>query len=232
MEEVTILIKTFLRPGILDKCIKSIKKFYPNIKILIADDGKTNEKDKRQDVISHYILPFDTGVSYGRNFLLDKVETKYIFLADDDTIFTEETKIELLLNVLENNDEIDIASIWNKPEKFWGKLEKNKNVLKKIMHQHTEIINGYKVYDFVPNLFLGRTDKIKKIRWDNDLKICEHLDFFWRAKQNNIKSVFLENISAVNHHTKNKEYSKYRDRVVKFQALQMKKIGVNKIITI
>jgi hypothetical protein len=35
---------------------------------------------------------------------------------------------------------------------------------------------------FVCNCFVANRDILKAIRWDEDLKVDEHWDFFWRAK--------------------------------------------------
>lgn len=43
-EKLTIAIKTFERPGCLQECVESIKKMYPEIKIIVADDSKTPHK--------------------------------------------------------------------------------------------------------------------------------------------------------------------------------------------
>ena len=40
LSDITILIKTFERPEYLDRLIKSIKLYYPNIKIIVADDSR------------------------------------------------------------------------------------------------------------------------------------------------------------------------------------------------
>ena len=74
LSEVTIAIKSFLRPCTLDACIYSIRKFYPDIGIHVADDGNMNKAPLGVNRL--YQLPFDSGVSIGRNFL---VEVKYKF---------------------------------------------------------------------------------------------------------------------------------------------------------
>ena len=62
---ITILIKTFLRPKCLIKSVETIRLFYPNIKIIIADDSTPQIKKLNQDNLSKYKvsfidLPFDS----------------------------------------------------------------------------------------------------------------------------------------------------------------------------
>jgi hypothetical protein len=33
----------------------------------------------------------------------------------------------------------------------------------------------------VPNFFIGRTEKVRQVGWDDDLKRVDHADFFTRA---------------------------------------------------
>lgn len=41
--------------------------------------------------------------------------------------------------------------------------------------------------DVVANFFIAKTEKIRALRWDGDLKLGEHQDFFLRAKQAGLK---------------------------------------------
>ena len=42
-EKVTIIIKTLRRHSCLDRLVKSIRKYYPDISIIIADDSPGND---------------------------------------------------------------------------------------------------------------------------------------------------------------------------------------------
>ena len=43
-EKVTIIIKTLRRHSCLDRLVKSIRKYYPDISIIIADDSPGNDQ--------------------------------------------------------------------------------------------------------------------------------------------------------------------------------------------
>ena len=225
-DDFTIIIKTFLRPGALNILLNSIWKMYPDVKILVADDG--GKKSIRNDVDKYFLLPFDSGLSAGRNFLLDKVDTKYFMLLDDDTIFTKHTRLEWPLRVLDEYSDIDLVSGRYLPAKFFGKQVIENGVFIRDMEKSNGLVDGFPTYDFTANFFIARTDKVAKIRWDEELKIQEHMDFFWRAR-GSLNCTVLPYFSSKNSHITNKEYAKFRGRSKEFQALQCKKLGVKRI---
>ncbi|XP_074835129.1 beta-1,4 N-acetylgalactosaminyltransferase 2 isoform X1 [Carettochelys insculpta] len=100
---VTIATKTFLRYHKLRILIKSIRQFYPDIKIIVADDSEVPEKIDEENV-EHYIMPFGKGWFAGRNLAVSQVTTKYYLWIDDDYLFTENTNIEKLVEVLEGTN--------------------------------------------------------------------------------------------------------------------------------
>ena len=237
VDDVTIMIKTFQRPDCLERCVKSIRKFYPDIQISIADDSLVP-----QDAVYHnmiiYPLPFDVGLSAGRNFLLDKVQTPYILIVDDDFVFTKETDLHKMKELL-ISDKLDILAGSVKIVPNSNKITKYEHLLKlergKLYYvkKHKGLTkSGLKMYDVVLNFFMAKTDSIKKVRWDDDLKIVEHTDFFLRAKKHNLKIAHCPDI-VINHYKNNKErpdYDKYRYRHLHFEKIFKDKHKINEIV--
>ena len=62
LDDVTAVIKTFQRPKSLDILLRSIRRFYPRLKVLVGDDGF--QPSPRNDV--KYLLEPDVGVSARR----------------------------------------------------------------------------------------------------------------------------------------------------------------------
>ncbi|XP_053410920.1 beta-1,4 N-acetylgalactosaminyltransferase 1 isoform X1 [Nycticebus coucang] len=97
---VTIATKTFLRYDRLRALIASIRRFYPTVTVVIADDS-----DKPEHVsgphVEHYLMPFGKGWFAGRNLAVSQVTTKYVLWVDDDFVFTARTRLERLVDVLE-----------------------------------------------------------------------------------------------------------------------------------
>ncbi|HEY2826961.1 MAG TPA: glycosyltransferase, partial [Pirellulales bacterium] len=106
LSQTTAIIKTFQRPKDLDRLIRSMRRYYPQLQILVGDDGF--EPSPRTDV-GYLRLPEDIGLSAGRNALLDRVQTPYFLLLDDDWQFIRKTQIEKLTQLVDEG-ELDIAA--------------------------------------------------------------------------------------------------------------------------
>lgn len=235
MFDITIIIKTFLRPDCLEMCLKSIRKYYPDIQILVADDSK-NSCDGVYPNEIRYSLPFNIGLSAGRNFLLERVETKYFVLVDDDFIFTDKTNLRFMRKIL-IDDDIDLISgvineiPKNKIIRYEGLLELRGTELRYIDNHRGITKSGLKMYDLVMNFYMAKTDSIKGIMWDEELKIVEHTDFFLRAK--GILDIACCPEIVVNHVKDNNErpeYYKFRNRYNKFEDIFKLKHGIKRII--
>ena len=78
LDDVAVIVTTFLREQDCMKCLKSIRHFYPDIKIVAADNGKHEgmlfyDFLKRMK-IDHILLPFNSGLAKTRNEALDKLK--------------------------------------------------------------------------------------------------------------------------------------------------------------
>lgn len=227
MNDITICIKTFIRPKSLDKCLTSIRSKYEKVKILVANDGLEPIENEKATTI--YNLPFDIGLSAGRNFLLEKVTTPYIMFIDDDTIFTQDSNVDGMLETLKSINNIDLISGKTKGNYFYGTLEIENDILYRNFKSYRSVQQGYKIYDFVPNIFVAKTNKIKKVKWNQNLKIVEHMDFFWRAK-NVIKSTVHESYFLNTRERPSDDYYNHRiGRIKYFHKLQCDAIGVKDI---
>jgi len=159
--DVTIVIKTFLRPRALDRLLHDIKRYYPAVKVYVADDS--DKPQIRKDVDEYFVLPFESGASYGRNYMIDRVKTKYIMLLDDDTIFTENTKIEWALEVFNASKRIDLVAGRCIPDDvFYGSLLIENNNLIRDMKLAKTVVDGFPQFDFYPNFFVAKTGENRK----------------------------------------------------------------------
>ncbi|TKC50616.1 hypothetical protein EI555_011549 [Monodon monoceros] len=92
---VTIATKTFLRPHKLMTMLQSI-----HLTVIVADDSKEPLKINDSHV-EYYTMPYGKGWFAGRNLAISQVTTKYVLWVDDDFLFNDKTKIEVLVDVLE-----------------------------------------------------------------------------------------------------------------------------------
>lgn len=117
MNDLTILIKTFERPDCLVRILTSIDKYQPGTPVIIADDSANSSRKKVlsrfSDMIVEFVdLPFDSGVSRGRNRLLDRVTTPYFVLCDDDLVFHNNTNLLLFRKLLERHNLDILGGLW------------------------------------------------------------------------------------------------------------------------
>ncbi|XP_051546251.1 beta-1,4 N-acetylgalactosaminyltransferase 1-like [Myxocyprinus asiaticus] len=183
--QVTILVKAFLRYKELHVLIKSIRQFYPNIKIIIADDSHNPEKVVG-DNIEHYIMPPAQGWFAGRNLAVSQVTTKYFLWVDDDFVFLNETRIESFVKILEAVPDLDVVGGEVQGNRFFFRLQYEEGsseeggCIKRVRGTHTPLpgFNGCFYADGVVNYFMARTDAVRKVGFDPFLKRVAHTEFF------------------------------------------------------
>jgi glycosyltransferase involved in cell wall biosynthesis len=233
MDDITILIKTFKRPAVAKRLIDSIRQFYPDIKIIVAHD---DDMDYSFESCEMMVLPFDTGVSYGRNRLVDACKTEYCVILDDDCIFNNSSNLEILKNEMIRNG-LDMIqpkicspspnpnSTQRREEDYRGTIEVANNVMMMLDR------NRDGLYDFILNIFLARTEVLRQCRWNEKLKLGEHAAFF-RDHKGKIKIGYTTKATIVHHHVGGKEYDEYRKRAIDFVKMDMRDSGLTKRVDI
>lgn len=245
VRDITVLIKTFQRPKTVNGAIKKIRQFYPDIRILVADDSQvpTAIADDKTEV--HY-LPFDTGLSKGRNHLLEQVETEFFLLMDDDHFFCRGTDLDRMRDILKNHD-FDILSglVFERSKSkrdFYRKRLIDFYLNIKLEDGTLEFCDGFHektdefvTCDLVHNFFLARTESVRSIGgWDNQLKIAEHADFFIRAKVAGMKVGYTPHIRVDHVHLKEERFSAnymaFRKRMTEFRSIWIEKHGIEQVV--
>ncbi|MEJ1277291.1 beta-14-N-acetyl-galactosaminyl transferase 1 [Cricetulus griseus] len=186
---VTIATKTFLRYDRLRSLIASIRRFYPTITIVIADDSDKPERIS-DPLVEHYLMPFGKGWFAGRNLAVSQVTTKYVLWVDDDFVFTARTRLEKLVDVLERTA-LDLVggsvreiSGFSTTYRQLLSVEPGAPGLGDCLRQkrgfHHELVGfpNCVVTDGVVNFFLARTDKVREVGFDPRLNRVAHLEFF------------------------------------------------------
>ncbi|XP_044535475.1 beta-1,4 N-acetylgalactosaminyltransferase 1 [Gracilinanus agilis] len=186
---VTIATKTFLRYDRLRKLINSIRRFYPTITVIIADDSEQPQPVSGPH-IEHYLMPFGKGWFAGRNLAVSQVTTKYVLWVDDDFIFTGRTKIEKLVDVLERTSLDLVGGAVREITGFSTTYRQlmsiesggpglgNCLIQRRGFHHELPGFPSCVVTDGVVNFFLARVDKVREIGFDPRLSRVAHLEFF------------------------------------------------------
>lgn len=201
---VTVLIKSFRRFECLERAVRSVRHYYPTVPIEIADDSYDGEElvkrvdqnpivesIRRMAGVTWHQLPFDTGLSAGRNYLVGQAKTPYVLNMDDDWVFTPESKIEPLLDIVENGHadvaaaclRFDGSSVLN----WCGHMSYRKGRDGAVLEitplttewRVTRAGTRYRYSDLGHNCFVAATKTLKRVPWDDRIKIVhEHLDHY------------------------------------------------------
>ena len=182
-EQVTMLVKTFLRPRTLHRLLTSVRRFYPALPIIVVDDRPADQPIPGVETV---IRPYDSGLSVGRMEGLKRVQTPYVLLLDDDFVFYRHTRLGQALDLIQQHATIDImgGAVVNLP--FFTTADYQQatvypNAAAPTYPPGTHI-GGLPTLDKVANFFIARTDRLRLVEWDAKLKLVEHADFFTRAR--------------------------------------------------
>jgi GT2 family glycosyltransferase len=258
LEDVSLIIKTFERQQALERLLDSIiARGYAECPILVADDSEEPYRgpilEQYQGLVDAYVtLPFDSGLSKGRNELLKRVETEYFVLNDDDFVYDERTDLGWMREQIELKDlellgggvyeprTMDISRLstlakkgalrtffralreeghelyertlqgnHEKTVRFYGDIEVNDETVSLVSISYSSPLT---FCDYTPNFFMADTQAIRnKVGgWDEDLKICEHWEFFYRAALNELRVATTEEVGVGHRPMQRGAYSHHR----------------------
>ncbi|XP_031949802.1 beta-1,4 N-acetylgalactosaminyltransferase 1 isoform X3 [Corvus moneduloides] len=185
---VTVATKTFLRYDKLRGLIASIRRFYPSVTIVVADDSQRPEPLSGPH-LEHYLMPFGKGWFAGRNLAVSQVTTKYVLWVDDDFIFTPRTRLEKLVDVLERTSLDLVGGAVREITGYTTTYRQRLSVrgggaggdclrTRPGFHHRLAGFPACVVTDGVVNFFLARTDKVRQVGFDPRLRRVAHLEFF------------------------------------------------------
>ena len=225
---ITAIIKTFERPQCARRLVESLRYYYPKMPIILADDGKKPQRLIYPD-LEYHALPYDSGLSAGRNMMVQRVKTEMFLLLDDDFVFDQRTDINKLIEAID--DGFDIAAGSVDSMEYNGLLEREGNELLYIKGDRG-ILAGRPLYDMVLNFFVGRTSKFQgpdACLWDEELKLAEHTAFFFENK-GKLKITSIPEVKVGHLREQGPEYETMRLRGPSFVQVFMKKHGFKKIV--
>ena len=170
---VTVIIKTFLRPDACRAAVRSWLAVVPRIPIIVVDDGGDVTPDLSEfPSVTHIRTDFDVGVSAGRNIGVAAAGTRYVVVADDDNACTRETDLPAALDQLKQNG-LGILGVGA----YWFK-ESNKH----LTIAGTPRVTSFTKCNATLNHFFGDRDLMPA--WDASLKVAgEHVDYFLECRR-------------------------------------------------
>lgn len=236
MNKIAIIYTTFLRDNLMYKTTQSIINNMMSKCILFVGNQSYKTDENRLNgfsqfnihinnpihwEIAYYNLSFDCGLSYARNFLVEqarKINYDYCLVTADSLEFTQSlSDLYSIIEFMESNKNIGIVGlkINNRIKWTWNinlipNLYFNLTTAKdKIKYKDLELIEC----QVVPNFFLAKTQCLLDNKWDNDLKLLEHEDFFYRLSKTDWRVYFNDSYSCNYIDDKRIEYKEMRDRM-------------------
>ena len=233
LKDTAILITTFMRDVALFRCVKSVKEYYPDITIFVADNGKPNAKKDRfckEHKCSLVTSPFDSGVGSARNavFSILPKQYKYVVICEDDALFTGETKLKNWIAILEAEKDIGIVGGGLKkqgaktliPQNYEGWLYAKATTfcVERVDAFDWKVVAGirYALCDIVINIFMMKRELWNSQKWDPNIKTWpEHEDFFFSLKKKtDWKVAYTDTVSLIHKPMPHDhKYAAYRSRL-------------------
>ena len=207
-KNVTFIFKSFNRQRKAKHLYHSICSFFPNARIIIADDSAVPLEIPGAEIIH---MPFNSGLCKGLIAALEKVETPYMMRLDDDVLLVPQSHIPDLVRFLQKHEEVDLVALpcrksFQKGVERFLQYDMGKPM---IIPKRTEI-DGCLVACKTPNWFVGRTEKIRQVGYDPNIRMIDHHEFFFRAA-GHIVSVINPNARLLHDHNPfDRDYMKYR----------------------
>ncbi len=218
---LTAIVKTFERPRSLDRLVRSIRRYYPSLRVLVGDDSMTPYP--RRDV-EYVRLPVDVGAAAGRNALLDLVATPYFVSLDDDFAFTDETQLERLLDTLRRHEAALVAGdLVECKQKFAWRVERRREVYQgvirregdslRLLRGHAGSVGDAFQCDVTPRFFVARADAIRRIGgWFAPLKADDHQELFLRLKSADLRVLHRPDVVVEHWPERPEVYAAFRAR--------------------
>jgi hypothetical protein len=204
LAKLTAIVRNYERPKALRRLVRSVRRHYPQLRILAADDSIEPRPPKGLDLIQ---LPSDSGRSACQNALLARLRTPYFLLLDNTAELHRGSKIEQLLRlVVDNKLDIaggDVTSCRRKLMLFTKRKHQPEHGLCEIAGDHVTLCHGYRSpgegyswCDMVGNFYVARTNKVRTIGgWDPELHDDERAEFFVRAQHHGLRVGHVPEVS-------------------------------------
>jgi hypothetical protein len=199
LNEISVFISSFLRPGYLRACLDSVRMSLPECQVIVVDDsGSGMDLTPRAPMLNTQWawLPFDSGLTAKRNRGVLLCETPYWYCGADDFDFATKGFKESLTkaaDILDTHPEIDLVGgrVDGNPYESNLVFDAEKNVIREI--RLVPDGSPYQRCDLVVNAFLARASTLRGVPWDEEVRPIggEHGQFFWHMKKAGRVTVWL-----------------------------------------
>ena len=202
---VTFIFKSFNRQRLARQAYRSIRNYYPNVRVVVADDSEVPLQLEGAEVVH---LPFNSGVSKGIIAALEKVQTPFVMRLDDDAVLTPYSRVHEQLAFLQRHPEVDLCGIQASvlTERSAARYAAS-DMGKPLIIPAGTIIDGREVVAKTSNWFLAKAEAVRKVGYDPNIRMLDHYEFFYRAAG---QIVCVQDPNAFAYHCHNRFDWKYR----------------------
>jgi len=208
---IAVILKTYCRPELVQQCVGSIIKYCDlPCRIYIADDSPEEYQPFKfyENLIEqgHYVHVFDSklSVTHARNYLVNQLQCEpYVLRIDDDFVFSHETSMSAMVDVLSASDVISAVSSVERQlgngkgvrdgelSDMQGFFVREGRALHKlcmpvnaVSWMTTDRGTSYSLFDFTRNCLLIKREVFEKVSWREELFIQgEHSAFMLDLKR-------------------------------------------------
>ena len=202
---LSIVVKTFERPNALRRLVKSIRRFYPAIPVLVVDDSAEPLDPPPEGVTRYWHHPYSSlGAAGGRNVGLRSVETPFVLFSDDDMVFERRTDIGRMVAAVEGTPFDVVSCVWldfdpwkgicRGPRRFEGTLDIEDGLLVHRLGATRGTRSGLPVFDIVHQFFVARVDRLGPDPWDAELNLSEHYELFLDLRERGLACTRLPDV--------------------------------------
>lgn len=190
LEDVTFLLKSFMRPKTTLRAVRSVRETYPAAEVLVVDDSDQPAafKDELEAEGARLLrLPYDSGLSAGRNAGLKEITTRYVCVMDDDMVVSSSTRLQAMLELLEDADIVcgsmkQAGRIINWEGTYEFTEDGGLRLVQYAGDYETTGESRWAPVEFGLNCMVSTTEFLRAHPWDETLKLHEHTDFFLRLR--------------------------------------------------
>lgn len=238
LDDLTIVVKTFMRPTILHRFVETAAAAWPGVRTIVLDDSPEPDRVRPDERFTLLVTEHNIGVSEGRNRLCDAVETPLVAVFDDDCLVGPEARLDLLANIVRGGACDLVAGSIREREGYWNGgwvYQRRGTVLEKQHRAHcmteltidTDRVELYRV-DQVNNAFVARADFVRNVRWDPHLKLREHDDFALRSSA--AGEICYTPQATIDHHPHRPDaYDRYRSDTGQYSRHFLEKWGLTTV---
>jgi len=148
-------------------------------------------------------------------------KTDFCIILDDDCIITAETDFERAIKTLQEKD-LDILQFATQNDyerDYQGIFETIDGVVRYVSTDRDNM------YDFCLNIFMAKTESLRRCRWNPKYKMGERFGYFYTHRGKLKIGVDKRNI--IEHiHENNEDYQPYRARAIDYVKMYMEENGI------